>query len=131
MGGLAWQGRRLAFLQAEQARWRAPALEVRDLRRRVFMIRRYQDRTYSALECLREISRVQPGGIDLSSFNYRKGEEVRISAAATAVELVYEFKNALDESALFGEASLQGPRTDRRKGREVFDVVLALPEDAS
>ncbi|MBN1557520.1 MAG: PilN domain-containing protein [Lentisphaerae bacterium] len=129
LGALGWQQRRTARLAADRDRWRGPAMEVRELRRRVFMIKRYRDRNFSALECLREVSRLLPEGIDLTSFSYYKGEELRLAGEAAGVNLVYSFKNTLDESALFGEAELQGPRTDRRRRREVFEITLALPQE--
>jgi len=96
------------------------------MRRRVFMIKRYMDRSDSALECLREISALQPRGIDLTSFSYRKGETLRISGEAETVDQVYSFKSKLEGSTLFVGAKLQGPRRDRKKRKEVFDIDLRL-----
>jgi len=126
-GGLFCQNRQLASLKAEQKKWQEPAMEVRNMRRRVFMINRYTDTTDSALECLREISLLQPGGIDLTSFSYRKGETVKIAGEAGTVDVIYTFKKNLDGSKLFFEASLQGPRHDKRKRKEVFDIEMRLP----
>jgi len=125
-GGLVLQERKLEALKAEQARWREPALAVRELRRRVFMIRSYTDRVDSGLECLREISMLLPAGVDLVSFSYKKDEEVRIGAEADNVRSVYEFKETIDASELFPESTLQGPRSDRRRRKELFDITMAL-----
>jgi hypothetical protein len=72
---LAWQRLQVQRLTAAEQRWIAPANAVRRLRTQVQMIRRYMDRRTSALECLREISLLQPQGVDLTSFTYRKGED--------------------------------------------------------
>lgn len=126
-GGTAYQRSRLAALEALQQQWAEPALEVRDLRRRVVTIERYMDRTYSVLECLREVSRLQPEGVDLTQFSYKKADGVDIAGEAAGVGLVYDFKNALDASNLFGETTLLGPRTDTRKRKEVFEISIPLP----
>jgi len=128
-GAFLFQARRLAWLQAEQERWRGPAMEVRATRRRVAMIRRYMDRSHSALECLREISAHQPPGVDLTTFHYRKGEGIEIGGLAGDVGKVYTFKKNLDGSALFPEAKLEGPRTMRKTGKQGFDIDLKLPGD--
>lgn len=127
LSGFNYQERKLASLNEEQMKGQKPAKEVREMRRRIFMIRRYTDKTHSALECLREISMLQPASIDLTSFSYRKGEAVKISAEAESVDLVYDFKNKLDGSTFFLETSLQGPRRDNSKRKEVFDIEMKLP----
>jgi hypothetical protein len=128
-GGLAWQGYKVQRLNREQARWRDPAMEVRATRRRVAMIRRYMDRRHSALECLREVSRLLPAGIDLTSFTYRKGESVKADGRAATVEQVYEFKRNLDGCEMFPETRLSGPTTDRKSGQQVFSVDMQVPPE--
>lgn len=128
-GGTAIERAREAAFSREQTRWREPALEVRELRRRVSIVKRYMDRTDSALEYLRAVSEVLPPGVELTSFSYRKGEELRLSGEADTVEQVYAFKNELDVIELFrGESVLQGPRSDRQKRKELFDIVMELSE---
>jgi hypothetical protein len=128
VGGLFFERDRTRRLEAEWQRWHEPATQVADMRRRVRMIRRYTDARATALECLREVSLLQPPGVDLVLFGYRKHEGVRLSGEALDVNLVYLFKNKLDASTLFASASLSGPRRDRRRDREVFDIDLVLSE---
>jgi len=130
LGGLQYHRAKLARLEESLASWREPALDVREMRRRAFMIQRYTDNEHSALECLRQISAVQPSGIELTSFAYRKGENVRIAGEAEAVGVVYAFKDSLDRSGFFLESDLTGPRRDTRKRKEIFDIDLRLPEEA-
>ena len=125
-GLLYYQQRVLESLMATSEAMKGPAMEVRDLRRRVFTIRSYMEQPGSALECLRGISEVQPIGIDLTDFRYRKGGSVKIAGEADDVDLVYNFKDKLDTSDLFLETSLTGPRG--YKGKQVFDIVMKLPE---
>jgi len=130
LGGLQYHRAKLARLEATRDSWRAPALEVREMRRRAFTIQRYTDNEHSALECLRQISAVLPSGIALTSFAYRKGENVRIAGEANAVGVVYALKDSLDRSGFFLESALTGPRRDPRRGKEIFDIDLRLPEEA-
>lgn len=127
LGGLYYQESKLASLTAEQAEWQEPATEVREMRRRVAMIKRYMDRAHSALECLREISMLQPEGIDLTSFNYKKAEVVKITGEADAGRVILDFIDKLNKSKLFSEI-ISGPQSyDRRKKKTTFSIDLRLP----
>ena len=131
VGGLAYERQRLAAFTAHAEEWQAPAQDVRDMRRRVIMITQHTDNTYSALECLREVSRLLPSGIDISSFSYRKSEGIKLSGEARAVDLVYQFKNRLDEGEFFPETVLRSVRHDRRKNKEIFNMEIRLPGEES
>jgi hypothetical protein len=126
-GGLYVQDWRLAALKAEKTALDKPAMEVRNIKERVRLISRYMDRSKSSLECIRMISTLQPYGINLVSFTYRKGEGVKISGDAESANLVYDFKNKLDGCGFFTGSSLDGPRLDPRRGRETFDIDLKMP----
>lgn len=127
MGAVAFEQHGLRRLQEEKARWVPRAMQVRQMRRRVNTIRRYMDTSYSALECLREISSLLPGGVELTSFNYRKGEYVRLTGEAPQVNAIYDFKNRIDRADMFGESTLVGPRRDPRKRVETFEINIQLP----
>ena len=115
---------RLSNLEAQRELIREPANDVRLLRRRVKMVEAYLDHSQSALECLREIAKVQPAGIDLTSYSYKKGETVKIVGQGDSVEKVLDFKGDLDSIDLFPEGKLKGPtRTSRG---QVFDITLEL-----
>jgi hypothetical protein len=129
-GGLGWiafEQARLHRMEADAARWLEPANEVRRLRLQVNMIQRYMDRTYSALESLREISRLQPEGIDLTSCTYRKGEGMDIDGEADSGLLVNQFNQALNQSTLFVGVK-PGTRTLTRQGRHRFSFDISFPE---
>jgi Tfp pilus assembly PilM family ATPase len=129
MGFLYLENHRLAELKAEHAAVNEPARQVRLLRRRARMIEAYVDHSESALECLREISMLQPDGIELTSYSYRKDDAVKITALGKAVGLVYDFQSRLVASEFFPNPILKGPRTTK-KG-EAFDVTFSLGEDDS
>jgi hypothetical protein len=127
LGWLAFEKGRLAQLEEDEVRWLEPANEVRRLRLQVNMIERYMDHTYSALECLREISAIQPQGVDLTSFTYRKGEGMDIDGEADSGPLVNQFNEALNQSELFNDVK-PGTRTMTRKGRHRFSFDITFPE---
>jgi len=130
-GGFGWfyfEKIRLGNLEEVDAKWSAPANEVRQLRLQVSMIEKYTDHTYSALECLREISGMLPDGVDLMSFNYRKGVSMDIDGEADSPQLVNRFNEALNGSKLFSEVK-PGPRTLTKKSRQRFSFDIKFPEE--
>jgi hypothetical protein len=126
-GGVYVQELRLASSKKTENELHKSAKDVVTMQNRVRMIRHYMDRSKSSLECLRQISEVQPGGVDLTSFTYRKGEGVKISGEADSANLVYDFKNKLDGSRFFTGSTLDGPRRDQRRSKEMFDIDMKLP----
>lgn len=129
-GGFLFQKHRLHSLETEQARWHKQAREVADMRRRVLTVEHYMDTSHSALECLREISEWLPPGVSLTSFSYKKGEELKVSGEAGAVGDIYTFKTQLDESKFFVSSALNNVRLDARRGKQMFDVDIKLPGGA-
>ncbi|MDD4872917.1 MAG: pilus assembly protein PilM [Kiritimatiellae bacterium] len=128
VGGLFYQQKKLASLKSEFEVTQKPAKEVMDMRRRVNIIRRYSDRTYSSLECLREIVSIQPEGVDLNSYEYKRSSgpaTVTINGQAATVAMVYEFKNSLDASKLFMKGTIKGPFD--QKGKQAFQIDMKLP----
>ncbi len=126
LGWLAFEQSRLNALNAEADRRLGPANEVRQLRLQVNMIERYTDSTYSALECLREISSVQPEGVDLTSFTYRKGDGLSIDGEADSGQLVSAFNEALNRSKLFAQVK-PGRRTLTKTQRHRFSFEIVFP----
>ena len=127
LGALYYQKNRLNSRKEQLAALEEPTNAVKEMRERVRVIRRYMDRTHSSLECLREISDLQPAGIDLTSFSYRKAEQVKIVGQSIDVDRVYDFKKKLDASELFARTTLHGPRFDRRNRNQIFDIEINLP----
>ncbi len=125
-GALLLQRQHVEDLRQLEQEWLVPANRVRNLRRRVAMIARYTDRADSALECLREIAVVQPQGIDLDSFTYRRGEAVDITGLADSAQLILTFNAALNRIVVF-ERVTSGPRVQTRTGRFRFSFELKLP----
>lgn len=128
LGLFTWRKRAVSRLAAERERWEQPAMEVRELRRRVRTIDRYTDTSHSSLECLREISSIQPAGVDLVSFTYTKGDAIRILGQAGERSSIYPFKDALDSSGFFPLVELGSQTQDRRRRHWNFDMVLQLPK---
>jgi Tfp pilus assembly protein PilN len=130
-GGIAYEERKLAQLEQKRDAIAGPAVEVRQLRRRVFMLKQYANRNDSALECLREVSLTLPVGVDVTWFTYRKGESLKLKGAAESSDQILDFKTKLDASELFGEVTLSSISREKRSGKEVFEMSIALDGGAS
>jgi len=126
--GFSYQTKRVNQLRAFNAKLEPQAELVMSVGRRATEMERYVDNRISSLECLREISELLPDGVELTAFAYKKTDGVRVAGMADNVNMVYEFKDKLDRSNLFVDVDLQGPQTDRRKKKEIFDVTLTLYE---
>lgn len=107
--------------------------EVNDLSARVQLIRNYMDRDLSAIELLRQITLVQPAGVTLSSFTYRRDDGVRLSGETEEASKVYAFKDAVtslnkgkSDTRLFAEVSLTGPSA-AKGGMQRFDLNMVFP----
>lgn len=105
-----------------------PAEEARALRQRVESLEQYADRTYSALECLREVSDLLPRGVELTSFTYRKGGAVNLRGQSPTVPPILDFFESLEKSELFAEVKPEGI-TQAPGGRRnpEFRVTMNLP----
>jgi len=124
MGGLFGAPRYYKFMTDrckafEKAHARAYK-QVADTRARVQLIESYMDRTRSSLEMLRIISAAKPEGVTLVGFTYKKDEGVKINGDADEPSLVYTYKDAITENALFASVTLTGPSASR--GKHKFDI---------
>ncbi len=119
-------------LQADVAALEGPAEEARQLRNRVESLEQYADRTYSALECLREVSEHLPPGVDLSSFVYRKGRAINLRGDSATVTPIYDFFDAIESSQLFQNVKLEGiTQAAGGRRRPEFRMTITLPGDSS
>ncbi len=93
-------------------------------------LKAYTDRSDSALECLREITRTLPAGdIEFSKYNYTKDKGIKLDGTALNDDLVQEYFSSLGKSPLFTELKNQRSEDRNIKGvqRAVFSVNLTLP----
>ena len=126
MGYVFYQEKDLASLLVEQAHWEKPANEVRDMAGRIRIIQQYMDRTDSALECLREVTELLPrSGIELSTFNYKKGESLTLTGDASARGIVLEYNDNLNKSKIFTQVIPGDIKISQGKHR--FNFVLTFP----
>ena len=81
-----------------------------------------------ALECLREISLALPGDVLLTAVQFKKGRTVSLRGESRDVEPVYDFKQALDRSALFQGVEMGSIQPSKRKDLTVqtFQMTLQL-----
>mgnify|MGYP003293717713 CR=1 FL=1 len=112
-------------LSAEHKKAYKTVLETKE---KVTLVRKYSDHGRGALEVMREVSERLPlpedadsSCIELSSWNFKREDGVRVSGEAESAALVYQFKDALIESGLFAAVELQGPSAGKG-GRHRFDI---------
>jgi hypothetical protein len=130
--GLFVQKHQLSALQKEKAELEGPSAVVKNMRSRVLMVKKYLSQGQSSLECLRQVSLLQPEGIDLLSFTYNRSEGVNISCEASgAAQMVYDFKEKLDTSGFFGPSRLEGPTLNAQTQKQLFQIELKLPQEAA
>jgi hypothetical protein len=129
-GWLQYQRARLGALEGAVEQMKEPAGAVAADKRRVKRIQRYDDRTYSALECLRAVTLARPNGVDLTSFRYdrmRGSGGLMIDGQAASADLVYRFQNELDKVKLFRATSLPSPvQRDRKTRKSRFKIKVDL-----
>lgn len=133
MGGLwLWAHQhnvRLAETQNAMARLQGEVQEVRELRGQVESLEQYADRTYSTLECLREICQLMPSGVEISSLTYTKSQQVNLRGEANADGPINEFIAKLEKSEVFTGVKTEGISTVMRAGRprSQFRITMMLP----
>jgi hypothetical protein len=122
---------KLASVRAEVDRLAGPAKEVLQIQTQVRSLKRYGDRTYSGLECLREITARMPPGLEITSFTYKKYAQVNLRGEADAADPIYDFFKQLEESGLFRAVKPEAVTTQVRQGgaRQQFKVTCELPEE--
>lgn len=122
-------------IQLSSAKKRANAIapkarQALENRQKLKALKVYTDRSDSALECLREITRMlPPGDIELGSFNYNKNKGVSVRGSAGNDDVVDDFFIKLATSSLFEEIRDQSSNPQISKGvrRYVFTATLVLP----
>lgn len=129
-GGYLWQQRSLAKIELRRAELQKPADAVRAMQRSARSFEQYLDRKYSALECLREVTRLLPEGVTLTAFQFKKAKNIILRGEARTVEPIYDFKQALDKSKLFKQIEMGSTQPGKRKEETIqtFQLIVHLPE---
>jgi hypothetical protein len=99
-------------------------------RQKLRALKTYTDRSNSALECLRETTRMLPvGDIDFVSYNYNKEKGISLRGSASSDDTIYEYFDTLTTSKLFKQLKDQSVNTKTTKGvrRAIYSVTLVLP----
>lgn len=106
------------------------AAKALENRRKLNALKLYADRSDSALECLRETTRLLPeGDIEFVSYNYSKEKGVTLRGTAGSDDVAYDYFAALNKSKLFERLKDQSVNRRITKGvqRAVYSVTLVLP----
>lgn len=125
-----YQHYRLARLEKKMSALQKPAEEVRLMQSQIKSFEQYLDRKNSALECLREVSQNLPKDVLLTSFQFKKGKNVIIRGEALTVNPIYDYKQALDKSPLFGKIEMGPIQPGKRKdvGVNTFQMTAKVKE---
>ncbi len=121
---------RLNRAQARVSAIEAEGIQSLKNREKLKDLKVYTNRSDSALECLREVTKMLPSGnIEFVSYNYKKGKGVTLRGTASSDDTIYDFFEALTESKLFDKLKDQSVNTKITKGvrRAVFSVTLEFP----
>lgn len=128
-----YQTRAIALTRIQKkAKAIAPAAaQAFENRQKLKALENYSDRSNSALECLREVTRLLPAAdIEFVSFNYSKDKGVTLRGTAESDNVVYDFFAALTKSHFFSKLNNQRIDTKvvaRGVRRAVFSVNLVMP----
>lgn len=128
-GWTLYQKRLLTEAQADMTKLQRDVAAVRELKGQISSLEQYADRTFSGLECLREISEKLPGNVDITSFLYNKGGEVNVRGEADNDQPINDFIASLEKSTLFKTVRTEGITTQVRDGRSrsQFRITMTLP----
>jgi Tfp pilus assembly protein PilN len=119
------------FAKNELQRLDKKAGEVRELQKQVQSLQRYADRSYSALECLREICMLMPPGPELDALNYEKYNQVSLRGVADGDGPILDFFKQLQTSKFFPKVEPGGLTSvmKNNRPRSQFKATISLPEE--
>lgn len=115
---------RASSLSAESAKLAPASDAVNEIRERIRIIDRYSDRTYSALEILREAVLALPEGITLTGYRYdATRKEAFVDGATQSSPPAYEFDTVLKDSPLVSKTMFDVPPSlNRTTGKTTFTL---------
>ena len=122
--------RKFADDVAQQIRTQHRAYQaVQELRERVALIERYQDRSNSALEMLRLLCEVKPKPMLFLSLNYRQKQQLKVSGLTDDSSDVYAFKEALQRDPRLAEIKITRLNQDPKTRKQRFDIDITFPTE--
>lgn len=111
------------------ARQRRVYQAVQELRERVALIERYQDRSNSALEMLRLLCAAKAKTMTFLSVSYRQKQQVKVSGLADDTSDVYAFKEALQQDERLQEVKITRLSQDPKTRKQRFDIDIVFPSE--
>lgn len=131
IAGTVFTCRQAAYnrVRKEAARYEGPARAAQAAREQMLSLEQYSDRSHSALECLRAVTLVLPGNVELASFSYKKGDAVNLRGSGDQADSIYDFFQKLGTSDVF--TGIQDEQSSNRTIKErrvtTFSVKAELP----
>ena len=108
--------------------------DVKDMRDKVKLVRRYSDHERGALEMFKAVVDRMPDGITLTAFQYKRGANVHVTGEAEQPTDVYKFKESFDQITVDDEpifADVRMPGVSGRGGKNKFDIDASFPQEDS
>lgn len=114
----------LNALKQEVSRTDKEAGGIEKMKLRMDMIRKHSDKKYSPLNCLRELYKVIPGEIYLSSLGYNNGKEIILAGTSDTMSSIFEFVNTIENLEYFEKVKTNYVTKKKKEGKEVVDFEL-------
>ena len=106
---------------------------VKDMKAKIDLVSEYSENARSALELMKAVSDRLPEGITLSSWDFRKGDTLRIAGDAEQSSDVLDFKDTMSELPLgddlvFNQVQM-GALSAQKDGRQRFAIELIMKSE--
>lgn len=101
--------------------------EASELKKKVDLIRKYSNHENGALEAMRTVSECLPDegdGFIITSYDYRRGESMRLSGEADEKGMIFDFKDKLSVCGFFD--SVSAPSDKKSRDRYVFTIDMGM-----
>ncbi|MBO5642687.1 MAG: hypothetical protein J6S51_01565 [Kiritimatiellae bacterium] len=104
--------------------------EASELKKKVDLIRKYSNHDNGALEAMRTVSENLPDegdGFIVTSYDFRRGESMRVSGEADERTMIFDFKDKLSVCGFFENVS--SPSDKKSRDRHVFTIDMSMMAD--
>lgn len=125
---------RQAYLDLLNGRYQKIVTQAENLNERVERIKRIKsklDMKSTALNYIREVSRLLPSDFVLLSINYQKDEKVQFKGRATEMSDVFKFVTTLEKSPYFKDVQTSYTTRKKIKDRDVNEFEIVCPVEKS
>lgn len=115
-------------LREQYAAQKGQVEELQERRARSKVIRDYLQGRMASLETIRELYRITPNQIYLTSVDLQEDGTLTLGGVSDSMSQVFSYVKALDDSPMFKDAKTKNTSAKKENGKDmaVFEVVLKL-----